>query len=645
MVRVAMMGLLLAGCMEYGLKDDEFETLPPGLQEPVPGFDTGLAVGKEECNGKDDDGDGLVDENFRDSDGDGLADCIDDACEVADIPSMAVDVPEDCDSVVDAVVDPWNVAIEWSYNSSGMGVIVMPTVGNLTDDNGDGQIDASDIPDIVFTTWHSGGNTLVALSGDGSGVLFESYGYSGTAGIGIADVDVDGRPEIIALTSDRRVVAVDGVGNRKWVSNRKTLSMYSQPAIGDLDNDGDVEVVFDSTVVDGATGADLFDLSSTAAKFRTPVVADVDADGTMEIILGETVYSHTGSVEWSSYYSYGNFVAVANFDGDIGGESLFLGGVANVHDDDGTWLHNFSFPATSPGAPSIADFDGDGDVEVAISGGKFISVHEIDGTELWRSSIKDHSGAAGNSAYDVNGDGQYEVLYADETALRIYDGKDGTVLFESFDHASGTLWEYPVVADVDMDGSAEIVVASNGAFSGVNGITVFGHDGDGWARSGPTWATHDFAVTNIRPDGSVPSAVLPWTEHNVFRGRPAEDIPGTPDLVPVIGEICVASCVHGPIKVAWSVQNAGGLEQPAGLNAVLYGIGAGDEMTELARVTLPAIPPGTQLAGGEFELAPQDWEEGLRFVVDEPTSTHPNGVVGECNEDNNEAVVRENYCD
>ena len=43
-------------------------------------------------------------------------------------------------------------------------VIVMPAVGNLTDDNGDGLINDLDRPDIVYTTWNE--NHLVALHGD-----------------------------------------------------------------------------------------------------------------------------------------------------------------------------------------------------------------------------------------------------------------------------------------------------------------------------------------------------------------------------------------------------------------------------------------------------------------------------------------------
>ena len=142
-------------------------------------------------------------------------------------------------------------------------------------------------------------------------------------------------------------------------------------------------------------------------------------------------------------------------------------------------------------------------MEVAVPGGTRFELFEIDGTRAWTNTIQDNSGIAGVSAYDVDADGIYEVLYADEVSLRVFDGATGTVLYTNTDHSSGTLWEYPVVADVDGDGSAEIVIGSNGSVW--RGITVLGHAGDGWAKSGPTWAVHDFAMTNLDADGRGPA--------------------------------------------------------------------------------------------------------------------------------------------
>jgi hypothetical protein len=634
---------LMSSCTEYDLSDVENPTPPADDDDDdtVPPDDDDSAGPDEECDGIDNDGDGQVDEGYMDADHDGIADCVDDDCDVFFPPEETIPIIEECEgSGVVVVNDPWNVAVEWTWDSGGQGVIVMPAVGNLTDDNGDGAVDELDMPDIAFTVW--GDNRLVALHGDGSGVIFDIPGYDGQAGVSIADVDVDGVPEIVASTSDHRVAAVDGTGTPEWVSQPFSWSMYPQPAVADLEGDGDVEIVFDIALVEGANGATISMLNGVTTSWRTPVIADLDVDGTSEIIVGEKVFAHTGAVEWStSSAGSGNFAAVADIDGDSGGEVLFVTGSALViHDHDGSQINTLSIPGSNPGPPAVADFDGDGEVEIAIAANSAISVWEVTGTPLWSSPISDSSGLAGCSGYDVDGDGIYEVLYADEEVFRIFDGATGTIRFVDGTHDSGTLWEYPVTADVDNDGSAEIVVASNmGTF---NGIAVFGHNGGGWAKSGPTWGTHDFAVTNLGPDGSVPGPTpTSWSVHNVFRARPVMDNPGVPDLIPVFGEYCVASCTDGPVKISYNIANQGGTQVNAPVPVSLFTVDQGGETLIDTQFHWP-LPPGQSVYGNIFVLHPDQWGGGFIIRVDD------NGfgaeAVEECDETNNEYAYYETLC-
>src|SRR5207245_3155482 len=109
-----------------------------------------------------------------------------------------------------------------------------------------------------------------------------------------------------------------------------------------------------------------------------------------------------------------------------------------------------------------ADFRGDG-----AAGGAFVGtcglgvLHGRDGTPMWTGASTDRSaGSTGSSVFDFDGDLRAEVVYADETRLRIFDGATGTVEYETC-NTSFTAFEYPVIADVDADDHAEIVVASN----------------------------------------------------------------------------------------------------------------------------------------------------------------------------------------
>ncbi len=527
-----------------------------------------------------------------------------DLCELT--PPEAGDIPvvEACEGEeVMEVIDPWNFSVEWQYTIAGNGSITMPAVGNVTDDNNDGMINGDDLPDIAITGWTSG--TLVLLHGDGSGVIYTLNGIKGNAGAAIADVDSDGEPEVLAFLSNNSVIAVDHSGNIEWTSPAlPNISNYPQIAVGDLDMDGDPEVIADTAILEGATGALKTSLNATGP-WRTPVVADIDLDGHQEIILHSGVFSSTGANLWTIPGSgSASFAAVANIDDDDFAEVFVnYGNNMYVHEHDGTPITNWPIPNNTnlSGPPCMADFDGDGEVEIAVPAGSQFDMMEVDGTLIWQSPINDSSGAAGCSGYDVNGDGTYEVMFADQQFLRIYDGPTGTVVYENGTHNSGTVWEYPVVADVDGDGSGEIIVVSNGGQ--VLGVTIFGHDGDGWAAAGPAWPIHDFAVTNIGADCSIPQEPEPsWLTHNVFRARPVVDKPALPDLLVTIHEIC-KSCSTDEVHVTYQVCNQGGLDVDAGQILSLFAVDMGME-TLIETQTLPAIGSGVCATGDMFVFDP-----------------------------------------
>jgi hypothetical protein len=100
----------------------------------------------------------------------------------------------------------------------------------------------------------------------------------------------------------------------------------------------------------------------------------------------------------------------------------------------------------------------------------------------------------------------------------VYDSIDGSVLLQT-SRASGTLSEYPVVADVDNDGSAEIVVVSN-RYAGLPDPTVqvIRDVEDRWIQARRIWNQHAYHVTNVREDGTIPQFEPPhWHTVNTFR--------------------------------------------------------------------------------------------------------------------------------
>ena len=113
----------------------------------------------EYCNGLDDDGDGLIDEDYPDIDGDGIADCVDEDCDVNIGQVSQIGISPTCAPERKSYdADPWDLALEWRWsslesNARMRNILMAPIVGNLTDDNGDGYINGDDIPEIVFVAF------------------------------------------------------------------------------------------------------------------------------------------------------------------------------------------------------------------------------------------------------------------------------------------------------------------------------------------------------------------------------------------------------------------------------------------------------------------------------------------------------------
>ena len=642
---------LLLACSDYdfvskdkdggGAEETTFDSASPVV-------DTGEAE-EEICNGEDDDHDGEIDEGFEDLDGDGVADCVDDDCVADGAPAGTVDLDEDCAAYDPGeVADPWDVAVEWNFSpSSNDYSVVSPVVGQLTDDDGNGTIDDADTPDVAITGYYTG--KLYLLSGDGSGAHCSISGFRSDGGVALGDINGDGRNEVVGPLTNGRLMAVDGTCAPIWTSANTYSLLYPVCSLADLDGDGDVEVICDAAVVDGATGAHVAQLSpSNGSLWRTPAIGDLDQDGQQEIVLADSVFSSNGTRLWSisAPGATSCFASIQDVDGDLEGEVAFsCGNKLTVIEADGTPIWTAGLSVANPGPPCAGDIDGDGEVEIIAPHGGTITAFNHDGSTLWSATMQDNSGAAGCAVFDMNGDSVYEVLFADETALRVYDGATGAVLYDNKKHGSVTYFETPTIADVDNDGSAEMLVVNSSGSYGM--LTVFGHNGSGWPTAGPTWGIHDYAATNQNSDGSIPTLpTASWQAYNIFRGRPSSDIPGAQDLELLLLDVCVSSCdpTIGTVAISWQVSNPGGADSTDATTLSLYMLDEAGAETLYATESIGVIPTGESLASGEFVVPAADFGAGgftLR-VDDDGTGA---GVLEECHEDNNEVVYAESFCD
>ncbi len=454
---------------------------------------------------------------------------------------------------------------ELKYHWNGASVMMPPVVIQLDDDNCDEVVDEKDIPEIVFMSFPGGSynsnGTLHAISIVG-GEIVEKFSVNPQVdrlwgGRALAAGNIDGVPgnEIVACTDTNKVRAFTATGADLWTSAAVVCDM---PSLADFDGDGDVEVLVQGAILDGKTGATkvTFPIIGPSWWSEKTIAADIDEDGLLDVVTPTRIFTSDGTLLASTGIG-GTFPAVADLDLDGKPEIITIW---NVHGQGPHNLHIWRYRDDLPekyeiirqsidingplspslcsansagnigggGPPTIADFNGDGTPDVGVAGGIGYAVFDgaklmdsnIPGPEtiLWIKQTQDCSSAfTGSSVFDFNGDGQDEVVYADELRMRIYNGATGDVLAEEC-NTSGTLHEYPLVADVDNDGQADIVVASND-YSSLNcngiktrGIRVFGDANNQWVRTRRIWNQHAYHVTNVEEDGTIPAMEVPnWT--------------------------------------------------------------------------------------------------------------------------------------
>jgi hypothetical protein len=446
------------------------------------------------------------------------------------------------------------------------GSFVTPLVGNFSDDNGDGAVDLCDVPDVLVTaieTFGYGGpggfflastSGMYLLSGD-TGALKVTFSAKVDTFVypAFGDIDGDGLPEVVAGDPSGSLIAFEHDGAVKWKGDPAGYaSVWSSAqcvtvALYDLEGDGAVEIIAGFEVFNDK-GKRLWGVPGNAAEWDgqywcvTPTAADLDGDGVLEVLFGHTTYRADGSPYWALDDFAPAHPHVANLDDDPEPEVFLTNkdGLSIVEADGTLKLGPVrpTEPDPSPncwGKPAVVhDFDGDGFADIAAGTCSDYSVYKIAGgafTPAWSASVKDNSGLATATAFDFLGDGIADGIYADEAKIYVFDGAKGGLLM-SASRISGTLIEYPVVADVDNDGSAEIVYVSNyeQGGSGVT-VTVLRDEQDRWIQARRIWNQYSYHVTNVREDGTIPKATKKgWQLLNTFRTN--SQIEGSGDCDP-----------------------------------------------------------------------------------------------------------------
>ena len=581
--------------------------------------------------------------------------------------------------------------VEWSWPSGAVAaptynqVMAAAVVGPLTDDNCDGKFDARDMPAIVFNTYaaaeYGKDGILRAVTGKGA-TLWDATDESARtvpgASIALGEMDATSPgPEVATCQSGSgKHIVFSAKGKVLWTSDAVGC-VYGGPQLGDVDGDGTPELLVRYNVIDAKTHKARF--TGRALSYAYPTAdysafADVDLDGDLDIVGGNIVYANDGTGKFTVMWDGSTFsppiadgyVAIADLDMKGDGfpeivsvssleESAHTIRVLDGRTGKTVWgpidtnLHGEV--ETGGGPPTIADFNGDGKPDIAMAGGYTYNVFEgSTGKLMWSDSTTDHSSrVTGSSVFDFDGAGKAKVVYADERNLHVYDGTSGTELI-TMCNPSGTLWEYPVVADVDGDDQAEIVLVSNdmwwgcgpslAAGSGPTGLRVIGSKSGSWVRTRRIWNEHTYHVTNVNDDATIPAHELPnWKQPRLNDFRQNVQPKGLFDAPNAIVEV-FASCSK-PAVVHARVRNIGLSTLPAGVTVGAYSVDAAGVKTKIgtATTTKAIMPGGFEVVDVKWGSAPGEFYGGgvgIFGVVDDGAPAH---AWHECKTDDDTSAV------
>jgi hypothetical protein len=521
----------------------------------LPPYDLG-----DDDESADDVGDDEADDGLGDA-GDEWGGSLDFGEQVPAVPAVCEVQPDSLDGPLPcelpAPSDAIMPVVDWSWTGPGgeTSVVVTPLVANFDDDDQGGTVDLCDRPDVVVIAvdlapqkdapWPAG--HVYVLDGD-DGVQSRRFDHPVDATVtpAIGDLDGDGDPELVAMQAHSEVALQDHVARRLVVFEHdgsvRALGTWSSPqpsggaiAIADLDADGSPELLAPGLVADAAA-VPLWWLDSVEPD-TTPVAADLDLDGTMEVLIGGNGYRADGTEIFDAMGipSNAGAVAIANFDEDPFAEIYVQADAHWVLEHDGT------VKTVCPSGGSIPvvvdDLDGDGQAEILHAYQNWIRVLEVfDDVKCqvdWAYKIDEAEARSSGTAFDLLGDGELESIYADHSHVRVLSS-EGQLLAELPRTARSSLAN-PIVADVDADGAADIVVVGSEPLedqsvepSEPTSVMVLRNADDRFAPARRIWNQHTYHATNVTEVGRMPIGESPhWLLGAGFRTNAIPETAGT----------------------------------------------------------------------------------------------------------------------
>ncbi|MCB0521621.1 MAG: gliding motility-associated C-terminal domain-containing protein [Lewinellaceae bacterium] len=472
--------------------------------------------------------------NSLDDDNDGYIDLFDTDCP-CDNSTFQAYCPVDCEYLPDSFPE-FQMGLKWvseiiaDFGNNSQNILV----GDI---DGDGNVEVvSTVNFYTPTPLYTECNIKIIDGSTGdTKINFTPKPNSLNSLLSMADVNLDGSAEFFEWRYDT-VYCYNINGGLLWKSDKLKDYRGTLVNICDFNADGIPELYAGDEILNAQNGKKLVSGNNGGGcnyynafepcVLKHSIAADLLPAPGLELAAGNTVYqvtiNNTGGTVGNMMMPVNaplpvqdGFTSVGDINGD-GELDVVVVRDNRYPDGGGIWVwdpRTLTIIASDTagkygGVAFIGDVTGDCLPEIGMTFSYELRIYQYDGTTqlklLYSLPTSDKSGLTGLTMFDFNQDGKQELVYRDETDLRILEGATGATL-ASYPMKSLTGMEYPVVADIDEDGQAEILV--NG-YEDENNIELrvycFESAGAPWAPARSVWNQYGYHVTNVNDDLTIP---------------------------------------------------------------------------------------------------------------------------------------------
>jgi FG-GAP-like repeat/FG-GAP repeat len=332
---------------------------------------------------------------------------------------------------------------------------------DVADLNGDGKNDVA-VAD-------SNDNNVSVFIGNGDGTVQPRVNYntgSGPSAVAIADLNQDAHPDLVVANQTDSTVSVllnNGNGTFQPHVDYATANGPSAVAVGDLDGDGKVDLAV--ACKSSSQVSVLFGNGDGTFQAHT----DYGASGAASIALGD--FNGDGSLDFAVVGGDTVTIFLNNGSGAFGSTSIpLIKGARRSSKPD--------IITTSFAAIAVADLNGDGKLDLAVSGAGNDNTASLEillgnGDGTFQTPVS-YSSSTGDSlaVADFNGDGFLDLALGSTGFLGIALGNGDGTFRPTVQYATGSSASVAAAADLNGDGKPDLAVANGGTVASSNTLTV-----------------------------------------------------------------------------------------------------------------------------------------------------------------------------